>query len=264
MKKYITISQLAQLMNVSVHQLRYFEEKGILYPLYTDENQYRMYGLHEIYQLSHILMLRKLNIPVGQIEECMTSYTADDYNQLLEHSLQKVQDEIANLKLLEQFIHKVLKEHHTLTQQNNEYRLKLQGTRHLKLWFALESDQELTARNLFEQRPAPPQLFENDLHYLSDSGQVKLYYETTSGTADYILEEGTYLYKHFSATEDAEIEHQVQQLEHYATQHQYECLSKIIVVEKSYLSIFDSNELQYEIQVQISDSRRTLHESTIL
>ncbi|MGG4499569.1 MerR family transcriptional regulator [Paenibacillus polymyxa] len=57
MKKHITISQLAQLMNVSVHQLRYFEEKGILYPLYTDENQYRMYGLHEIYQLSHILML---------------------------------------------------------------------------------------------------------------------------------------------------------------------------------------------------------------
>lgn len=89
MKEHITISQLAQLMNVSVHQLRYFEEKGILYPSHTEENQYRMYGLHEIYQLSHILLLRKLNVPVGQIQECMTSYAADDYNQLLEHSLQK-------------------------------------------------------------------------------------------------------------------------------------------------------------------------------
>ncbi|MBP1310903.1 DNA-binding transcriptional MerR regulator [Paenibacillus sp. 1182] len=35
MKEHITISQLAQLMNVSVHQLRYFEEKGILYPSLT-------------------------------------------------------------------------------------------------------------------------------------------------------------------------------------------------------------------------------------
>ncbi len=253
MKKHITISQLAQLMNVSVHQLRYFEEKGILYPLYTDENQYRMYGLHEIYQLSQILMLRKLNIPVGQVEECMTSYNADDYNQLLEHSLQKVQNDIANLKLLEQFIHKVLQEHHNFTRQEKEYRTKLLGSRHLKLWFALESNQELTARNLFEQRPAPPQLFENDLHYLSDSGQVKLYYETTSETGDYVLKEGNYLYRQFSATEDAKIEHEVQQLEHYATQHQYKCLSKIIVIEKSYLSLFDSNKLQYEIQVQISD-----------
>jgi DNA-binding transcriptional MerR regulator len=40
--KFHEVRTFAQLMNVSVHQLRYFEEKGILYPLYTDENQYRM------------------------------------------------------------------------------------------------------------------------------------------------------------------------------------------------------------------------------
>ncbi|WP_226000814.1 MerR family transcriptional regulator [Paenibacillus sp. BJ-4] len=245
MKEHITISQLSQLMNVSVHQLRYFEEKGVLYPSYTEKNQYRMYGLHEIYQLSHILMLRKLNVSVAQIEECLTSYTADDYNQLLENSLHKVQDEIASLKLLEQFIHKVLKEHHNSTQQNNEYQLKLLGPRHLKLWFAFESDHELSARDLFEQQPTPPQLFENDLHYLLDSGQVKLCYETTemTETADCILEEGSYLCKHFSVTEDAEIEHEIQQLEHYVAQHQYEYLSKIILVEKSYLSMFNNNIL---------------------
>ncbi|TKH42855.1 transcriptional regulator [Paenibacillus terrae] len=253
MKEYITISQLSQLMNVSVHQLRYFEEKGILYPSYTEKNQYRMYGLHEIYQLSHILMLRKLNVSVGQIEECMTSYSSDDYNHLLEHSLQKVQDEIANLKQLEQFIHKVLKEHHNLTQQDHGYQIRLFGPRYLKLWFELEEGQELTARDLFEQRPAPPQLFENDLHYLADSGQVKLCYETTeiTDTADYILEEGSYLYKPFSVTEDAEIEYEIQQLERYVAQHQYKCQSKFILVEKSYLSMFDNNRLYYEIQVKV-------------
>jgi len=43
-KHEITISELAKLMNVSTHQIRYFEEKGVLKPAYTDDNQYRMYG----------------------------------------------------------------------------------------------------------------------------------------------------------------------------------------------------------------------------
>ncbi|MGG4454194.1 MerR family transcriptional regulator [Brevibacillus porteri] len=36
MKSEITISELAKLMNVSVHQIRYFEEKGVLLPAYVD------------------------------------------------------------------------------------------------------------------------------------------------------------------------------------------------------------------------------------
>ncbi|WP_328802262.1 MerR family transcriptional regulator [Paenibacillus sp. LX16] len=250
MKEHITISQLAQLMKVSVHQLRYFEEKRILHPSHTEENQYRMYGLHEIYQLSHILLLRKLNVPVGQIQECMTSYAADDYNQLLEHSLQKVQAEIANLKMHEQFIHKVLEEHNNRTQQDDEYQVKRLGLRHLKLWFALENGQELTAGNLFKHRPAPPRLFENDLHYLSDAGQVKLCYETAD-VADYILEEGNYLYKHLSVIEEPEIDYEIKQMERYVAHHRYNCQSKIVLVEKSYLSMFDNNKLQYEIQVKV-------------
>ncbi|WP_458127067.1 MerR family DNA-binding transcriptional regulator [Paenibacillus sp. Z3-2] len=55
-------------MGVSVHQIRYFEEKGILLPSYIDENQYRMYSLDEMYQqLAHILLLRKVGLSVQAI-----------------------------------------------------------------------------------------------------------------------------------------------------------------------------------------------------
>lgn len=47
MKHEITISELAKLMNVSVHQIRYFEEKGVLEPAYTDNNLYRIYGMDQ-------------------------------------------------------------------------------------------------------------------------------------------------------------------------------------------------------------------------
>ncbi len=59
-KDGITISELAKLLQVSVHQIRYFEKKGVLTPAYTGENQYRMYGMDEVYRLAHILLLRKM------------------------------------------------------------------------------------------------------------------------------------------------------------------------------------------------------------
>ncbi len=62
MKSEITISELAKLMNVSVHQIRYFEEKGVLLPAYIDNNQYRMYSMDQVYQLAHILLLRNYNV----------------------------------------------------------------------------------------------------------------------------------------------------------------------------------------------------------
>ncbi len=64
MKSEITISELAKLMNVSVHQIRYFEEKEVLLPAYIDNNQYRMYSMDQVYQLAHILLLRRLGVSV--------------------------------------------------------------------------------------------------------------------------------------------------------------------------------------------------------
>lgn len=111
MNHYITIGELSKLMNVSVHQIRYFEEKEILFPAYTDSNQYRMYGMNEIYQLAQILLLRKLNVPVSTINKSMNNFTKNDYHQLLEQSLSKINSEINQLMLLQQFLQKVLKEY---------------------------------------------------------------------------------------------------------------------------------------------------------
>lgn len=77
MKDEITISELANLMQVSVHQIRYFEEKGVLQPAYTGENQYRMYGMDEVYRLAHILLLRKMGLSVQMIKDCLSHLTAE-------------------------------------------------------------------------------------------------------------------------------------------------------------------------------------------
>lgn len=69
MNSDIKIGELAALLKVSIHQIRYFEEKGVLLPKYKDINGYRMYGIKEIYILSHILLLRKFNINASDIKK---------------------------------------------------------------------------------------------------------------------------------------------------------------------------------------------------
>ncbi|MRN52940.1 MerR family transcriptional regulator [Paenibacillus monticola] len=251
MKEYITISELSKLMSVSVHQIRYFEEKEILVPAYTDTNKYRMYGVTEIYQLSHILLLRKLNVPVNQIKECISTYSADDYNQLLKESLKKVQSEIDQLMLFKPFIQKILSEHQELNNLNNSYQIKSMNTRHLKQWLQLGVTEVLTARSLYDNKPNLPHLFEDDLHYLYDSNQLTLCFETTD-PADVILEKGDYLYIHLLVSEDQDIESEISLLEQYLIQQQYAQHGPIIILEKSYLSIFNNNKLHYEIQVKVS------------
>ncbi|MGE7613385.1 MerR family transcriptional regulator [Paenibacillus sp. NPDC101420] len=250
MNHYITIGELSKLMNVSVHQIRYFEEKEILFPAYTDSNQYRMYGINEIYQLAQILLLRKLNVPVSTINKSMNNFTKNDYHQLLEQSLSKINSEINQLMLLQQFLQKVLKEYEHSDILEDKYHIKQLDTRHLKKWMEIEQDESLTARSLYEKKPQPAHLFETDLHYLYGTEQVTLCFESTH-LPDIILEKGSYLYKAFFVTDNQDIEREIAQLEHYLTQHHYTIQGPLILLEKSYLSLFNNDKLHYEIQINI-------------
>ncbi|NEW09309.1 MerR family transcriptional regulator [Paenibacillus sp. SYP-B3998] len=253
MSAYITISELSKLMNVSVHQVRYFEEKEILYPAYIDHNQYRMYGISEIYQLSQILLLRKLNISVKQIKECMISYSANDYSQLFTKTLKDIQSEIDQLMILKDFIQKVLTEHNAShNNPENHYHMKYFDTRHMTQWIQLGEEEQINARNLYEKRLKLPNLFESDLHYLYAYNRISICFESVR-SADLKLEQGNYLIKNFIVTGDNDILEEIKKLQQYIQENQYSYAGEIIIIEKSYLSMFSNNSLLYEIQVKISD-----------
>ncbi|AIQ36279.1 transcriptional regulator [Paenibacillus sp. FSL R5-0345] len=250
MNQHITIGELSKLMNVSVHQIRYFEEKEILFPAYTDSNQYRMYGINEIYQLAQILLLRKLDIPVSTINKSMNNFSTTDYHQLLKQSQSKINSEINQLMLLQQFLQKILNEYEQSDILEDKYSIKQLDTRHLKKWIELDQDKSLTARSLYEKKPYLSHLFETDLHYLYENEQVTLCYESNQ-SPDIILEKGSYLYKAFFVTDDQDIEREIAQLEHYLTQHHYTIQGQLIILEKSYLSMFNNDKLHFEIQIKI-------------
>lgn len=115
MKKDITIGEFANLMDVSTHQIRYFEEKGVLFPSYIDENGYRMYGIEQIYILSHILLLRRLNISVPDIKKQFTTFLPDDYTDTLEKSVVEIEKQIEELQILKDEIARIIKKEKSIS-----------------------------------------------------------------------------------------------------------------------------------------------------
>ncbi|MCM3041184.1 MerR family transcriptional regulator [Paenibacillus motobuensis] len=248
MNNEITISELARLMSVSVHQLRYFEEKDVLTPAYTDHNQYRMYGIDQVYQLAHILLLRKLGVPVQSIKECMTSYSADQYTQLLHQSLQKINAELLRLQELQQFITKVLQEQQEFNLSSDQYQIKWRDTAYLSHWLEIDAQTKLTARSLAEQASHLPDLFESDIYYIENEANILNLYTETQGPGVLTLPEGNYLSVQRQIHEDDELEQVVEQFFVYAAAQSYVIAGPVIIIEKSYLSLFTPNGLHYELQ----------------
>ncbi|MCG7407045.1 MerR family transcriptional regulator [Paenibacillus sp. ACRRX] len=249
MKNEITISELAKLMNVSIHQIRYFEEKGVLLPAYTDDNQYRLYSIEQVYQLAHILLLRKLGVSVQSIKECMTTFSADQYDQLLHRSLRKIEVEIQRLQELQQFIQKVQQEQKNLKNMSTPYHIKRRDTTYFTRWMEMDIGTKLSAKQLAAQTKSLPNLFELDLHFICDGSNTVSFCLETQKPGDLCLPEGNYLVLQCSILEDDELDQAIERFYDYAAAHSYVPAGPLILIEKSYLSLFSNNELHYELQV---------------
>ncbi|MFD1175909.1 MerR family transcriptional regulator [Paenibacillus puldeungensis] len=254
MKNEITISELAKLMNVSVHQIRYFEEKGILFPTYVDNNQYRMYGIDQVYELAQILLLRKLGLSVQSIKECLTSFAPDQVQQLLQQSLADTSAEIVRLQELQQFINKVLDEHLDFTNESQTYRVEWRKPIDLMCWFKMNASAPLHARLLAEQGGRIPKLFESDIHYVYDGSNSIAICTVAKDQGNLALPAGDHLTARFLIDSEADLEQKIAQFYDYAASHSFTMNGPLIVIEKSYLSLLNHNKLHYELLARIEST----------
>ncbi|MEK3790482.1 MerR family transcriptional regulator [Paenibacillus sp. FSL R7-0204] len=249
MRSEITISELAKLMNVSVHQIRYFEKKGVLGPAYTGENQYRMYSMDQVYQLAHILLLRKLEVPVQSINECM-GYSPEQHRGLLEHSLEGIEQELARLRELRQFIRKMLEEEQSYSSQAEPFQRVLQPEVHLSRMLQLDSYSQLSAALLAEQAAGIQDLFESDIYYVAEEQATVALYLEGQAPGDLTLPAGEYLTLQCVMQEE-ELEEQCDGLFTYAAAEAIPLAGPLVVIERSYLSLFAPGKLHYELKALI-------------
>lgn len=69
--KMLRIGEFSCLAKTTVKTLRYYDEIGLLKPVFVDDNGYRYYQIDQLNELLKIVKLRKLDIPLLDIKEVL-------------------------------------------------------------------------------------------------------------------------------------------------------------------------------------------------
>jgi DNA-binding transcriptional MerR regulator len=89
MNELIKIKDVSSKYNVTTRTLRYYEDMGLITSTRTDEYAYRLYDENAVKRIEQILILRKLNIRIKDIERI---FAAPGSNVVLEVLCQKADD----------------------------------------------------------------------------------------------------------------------------------------------------------------------------
>lgn len=88
-----SIRELSELAGVSARTLRYYDELGLLKPLYVNEAGYRYYGEKEVTLLQQILFYRQRGLELKQIHKILYQEDFDVMEALQEHLLELEQQQ---------------------------------------------------------------------------------------------------------------------------------------------------------------------------
>lgn len=85
----IKITDLTNQFGISSRTLRYYEQAGLLTSIRPDFEKYRYYDEHNIERLKQIMVLRKMQIPIRDIQRI---YENEDMSIIVETFVQRIQD----------------------------------------------------------------------------------------------------------------------------------------------------------------------------
>lgn len=104
-----TISQVSKAFNISTRTLRYYEQIGLLPSIKKEDYAYRTYDENALLRLQQIVVLRKLRIPLKQINLILTNENAMVALNLFQNNLSEIDEEITALSTIKSILQTFIK-----------------------------------------------------------------------------------------------------------------------------------------------------------
>lgn len=102
MKELFTIGEMAELFQINIRTLRYYDDIGLLCPeTVNPETGYRYYSTKQFERLNTIKYLRTLNMPLEKMKQFFQNRNARVMEQILEDQLLATRDQLAQLQNME-------------------------------------------------------------------------------------------------------------------------------------------------------------------
>ncbi len=99
-----TITQISKTFNLSTRALRYYEQIGLITSEKKEDYAYRVYSEETVKKLQQIVILRKLRIPLKQIEKILQSESTAVIIDTFCENLSEIDDEITALSTIRDII----------------------------------------------------------------------------------------------------------------------------------------------------------------
>ncbi len=104
MNNLIKIKDVSSKYDITARTLRYYEDMGLLSSTRSDDYAYRMYDENAIRRLEQILILRKLNISIKDIQRVFNTSGSDVVLEVLGKKVQSIDDEVSLLHELKEIV----------------------------------------------------------------------------------------------------------------------------------------------------------------
>lgn len=256
MNNDITIGSLAKLAGVSTHQIRYFEEKKILFPKYIDSNGYRMYGVTEINRLFGILYLRTLDLSVSEIRSFLKSNDNQHVVATFQKIIPNITNEIQRLEKTRRKIKNTLDLFLSIENSIDKFVIKQLPERYLYKQLSISHSNELTAQYVFDNFQSNPSNFPLfDIQVIKLSDEINQYICVEVDNADdahFILKSGPYLCFSFLPTARDEFNKYVKTFMEYAEKNSYSLIGKLVYLQSTEFEIMHNLQEYTQLQMLIN------------
>ena len=110
MRELIKISEVSLKYDISTRALRYYEDKGLIDSIRTEDYAYRLYDDIAIKRIEQILVLRKLNITIKDIKKIFSANSVDVILEVLGNKVSAIDDEVTLLHELKEIVITIIKQ----------------------------------------------------------------------------------------------------------------------------------------------------------
>jgi len=260
MKDYLTIGQAAKLLDISTHQIRYYEERNLIKPIMNEDNGYRMYGEDEIYTLAHALFLRKFNIPIAKIHEAFSSFTQDDYIDLMQTNVVELEKEINRLVRLKNDTISLINAITAHIEKLNTFTIKDLGARKVNVLANLShTNANFGIRDFYDIAIKQTDILEQDFITLIDKKRMLMCVEDLTMTENTIeIPSGKYLCYPFLSKDESDFDIELCKFENYAKKNKLKLKGELIMVDNSMVSITYNKHFCFEYQCLAAESTRNI------
>lgn len=98
MKKYLTVSEMANYAGISRRTLIYYDQINLFKPAKIGANGYRYYGIEQYFELDVILLLKNLDVSLDEIDTFLKNRNVTAVLAGFKRQKEKVDEEIKKLK----------------------------------------------------------------------------------------------------------------------------------------------------------------------